>query len=513
MPKNPTEAECLLWFQNKENNPITRRKIKVNGPLYNNYHKHYYNIYQLDKKDVNQYIQDIEEVKNRPKKRKKSAKPEELSEETNIVGFPLFSDSMYVKRQQNPSRKYKWFNMIVPSSSERKITCKNKEENIKGREDKMYFYIDTYANIHKDKFIMLKNGNCFDVEVLMNHIICAFEEKTPFSDPGNIDPENSDKIWHNITDLKRFLAHRLIQKPNILPDTEWQYTKKKFIDNCKTFRSKVVKNKIWDMKYLELFEKNIQLLLEINRLAFVFHTDQPTNYFDPEKIKFKDLGDLDNTKIDIIYNELMEILNIHYKRDLNHIQHPDKLRHEIIDIFTSEGSNHYDALTKDLNHTFDQKIDILENLSYMYGLSQNFKESINAKEVFLKHMTTFPKNERKLIYRLLKHIIKSNECIHLLGNRLKKVFIKYWFLFLENKGINQKMIATRYIPKMYGKELNDRSIVKSELLKDGIEDIYGYYYTVTNNTPYWVNKMGKSGTWDGISLKDFDTITRRSHKF
>lgn len=512
MPKIiPTEAECILWFKNKGVNPKTNRRIKIDGPVYNDYYKHYHFVYKLADKNENEYIQDIKNFKEDKKKKHKRKSESSEIDTSQLEKFPILMDRRYIKKHNNPSKKFKW--TPTSGSSFRKITFKNKEENIKGRENQMYCYMDTYESIHKDKFIMLKNGNCYDVEVLMNHIVSSYENKTPFSDPGNIDPESTDKIWNNITDLKRLIAHRLIQKPKIISDDDWLYSKDKFIKNCKAFRSKVIKNQIWDMKYLELFENNIQLLFEINRLAFVFHTDQPTNYFDPEKIKFEDLGDLDNTKIDILYKELMDILNEKYKRDLNHIQHPDKLRHEIVDIFTAEGSELYDALTKDLNHTYDQKIKILVNLSYMYGLSQNFKESIKAKEDFLKYITSFPKKERKLIYRLLKHVLRSNECIHLLGNRLKKVFIKYWFLFLENKGLSKKTIATNFLPKVYGKELNEKSIVKSKLLLNSSEDTHGYYYTVLNKVPYWVNKMGRSGTWDGVSLKDFDTITRRSHKY
>ena len=520
MPKKiPTEVECLLWFKNKGINPVSKRKIKENGPVYREYDR-YYNIYGLDKKDENNFVKGIEEfkiekakkekAKKKPKGNRRSSEKSEI-EDIKIGNLPIFSDSKYIKKQEKPNKKFKW--TPVSASSLRKITFKNKKENIKGREKQMYCYMDTYESIHENKFIMLKNGNCYDIEVLMNHIISAYEKKTPYSDPGNIDPETADKIWYNLTDLKRLVAHRLIQKPNIIKDKEWSYSKEKFITNCKTFRSKVIKNQIWDMKYIELFEKNIDLLFEINRLGFIFHTDQPTNYFDPEKIKFEDLGDMDNTKIDILYSELMNILNDKYKKDLNHIRQPDKLKHEIVDIFTAEGSEIYEVLTKDLKHTYEGKIKILINLSYMYGLSQNFKESIKAKEDFLKYIIAFPKKERKLINRLLKHIIKSNECIHLLGNRLKKVFVKYWFLFLENKGASKKTIATKYIPKVYGQELNDKSIVKSELFLRSTENTHGYYYTVLNKTPYWVNKMGDSGTWDGVSLKDFDTITRRSHKY
>jgi len=499
--KVPTESECLLWFENKNINPITKRKIIDSGPVYLEFSRYYYRIYKLDKKDNKDNIEEIQIIPQ---------KSEENIE--NLSSFPILSDIIHIKQQINTHLKYKWESQ--GSDSSKKITYKNKSEHIKGRESQMYCYIDTYESIHENKFIMLKNGNCYDIEVLMNHITSSYDKKTPFSDPGNIDPDNNtDKIWNDLTDLKRLIAHKLIQNSNIIQDTDWLYGKKKFIENCKFFRSKVIKNNIWDLKYLDFFERNLSVLLEINRLGFIFHTDQPTNFFDPEKIVFEDLGNIDNTKLDVIYESLMKILNETYKKNLNHIRQPDKLKHEIVDIFTAECSEIYNIITKDLNCDYDMKIKILINLSYMYGLSQNFKESIKAKEDFMKHITTYPKNEKKILFRLLKHVLKSDECIHLLGNRLKKIFIKYWFLFLESKGIPKKTIAMCYIPKTYGQELNNKAIIKSNILLEDLENTHGYYYTVLNNTPYWVNKMGISGTWDGISLKDYDQVIRKSNKF
>jgi hypothetical protein len=411
--------------------------------------------------------------------------------------------------------EYKWDDQ--PTYNNHKITCKNKAEHIKGRESTYYCNIDTYESIHESKFIMLKNQTCYDIELLMKHIICTYKSKSPQSDPGNADPDKNEPIWSNMTDIKRFLAHPLIRNPDILDGSadQWTYSKEEFVTNCKKFRSAVIKTKLTDAKYTELFDKHLELLLNINRLAIIFHTDQPSNYFDPEKIKFENLDHLCPDKIDIITNKIIRVLNLKYSKKLQHIDDPDKLKHEVVDIFTSDDERlYYEEITQNQNleHSFDDTIKILVNVSYMYGLSKNFKDSIKAKSDFMTYLLTFTEPEQKLINKLLKPVMRSNECIHLLGNRLKKIFIKHWFLLLSGKGISKNDIATKHVPRVYSKSLNASMTIKSPLLNRNADSEMGYYFAVYKKTPVWVNKMGHHGTWDGVSLLDFSKVHHTSRR-
>lgn len=505
-----TREEWLRWDTNKLINPRTRRAIKVGGAPYRELQK-YYKKYG-NGNDIDVIVMPLH--KSTKAKKPTDKRPEPQSIPSTCTNQAILSNKQYIKSQS----VYNYYNFdkhktnVIDAGE--KITYKNKDKHIEGREDYYYCWIDTYKSIHHNKFIMLKNKTCYDIEILMNHIICQYKTGKPSIEPGNSDPDTTEKIWDNMTDIKRLLAHRLIKNPNIIDEKDWNYTSKKFISNCKTFRSKVIKSRLKNDLYINLFDKHFELLLNINRLGFIFHTDQPSNYFNPDKIKFVNLDHLDTPKVDDITQQLMDILSSTYKKELQHIDDPDRLKHEVVDIFTARSEwKNYDEITKDLKHDFNDKINILLNVSYMYGLSQNFKESIQAKEDFLKHILTYDKDEQKLIHKLLKKIIKSNECIHLLGNRLKKIFIKYWFLYLQNQGISKSNIATQYIPIVYDKFLNDTMTVKSTLFEKNTDRTHGYYYTVMNGIPYWVNKMGEHGTWDGISLKDFTDVVRRSRAF
>lgn len=518
--------ECKKWKANKYINPRSGRVIGENGVPFRELKK-MYNKYVKEGKIKEEEKHDDEDDKPLKKhdevyvKRAKGKKKKQMHVPTEIdktcKNYDILTNDLYVKENKlKDFQGWKPTHEESKSSNENQITCEYSDEHIKGREKKFYCYMDTYDSIDKNKFIMLKNRKCYDIEVLLNHIIKSYQKNKPRNDPGNIDPETNDKIWENKDDIRIILKHPLIKDQSIINDKDWAYTKKTFVKNVKTFKTKVVKNKLLDKMYLKMFDEHIDLLLNINRLGTIFHTDQPSNYFDPAKIVFKDLGDLDNTKIDEITKKLIDVINTQFKRELNNIEKPERLRHEIIDIFTDHyGSKIYDDITKDFEHSFEDRINILENVSYMYGLSLNFKESIKAKEDFHKYTTTFNEKERKLIKKLIGKQLNSNGCIHGIGLTLKGIFMKYWFMYLESKGMTKYDISLYKIPKTYGDELNEKMVIKSSLLKGDsyAEEERGYSFTYTGSTPYWVSKMGKTYTFDGISLVDYYESKRRSFRF
>ena len=223
----PTNDICIKWNNNRFINPITNRTIKKNGTPYKFFLKHYLlysnnlnnNIDLIDNNDNKLDKNNLNDNNKLDNKLDKKSKDKAL--ETKDIFIDNYLNNKLFVKTQTINKKYKWNNKECVFKF--KITYKNKTENIKGRENKYYSNMDTYNSIHEHKFIMLKNQNCYDIEVLLNHIISSYDNKIPCSDPGNIDPENSDKIWNNITDLKRIIAHRLIHNPNIIKKDQWLY--------------------------------------------------------------------------------------------------------------------------------------------------------------------------------------------------------------------------------------------------------------------------------------------------
>jgi hypothetical protein len=157
----------------------------------------------------------------------------------------------------------------------------------------------------------------------------------------------------------------------------------------------------------------------------------------------------------------------------------------------------------------DQKMTILVNASVSYGMSQNFRESIHAQHSMMNYLKTLADPDRELMLALLKPYIETDDCVHLKGSRLIQLFIRYWFMFLESVGIKRSEVAVRYIPRVYGGELNDLMEIKSNLFtryeneSDKHKSRMDYFYKIQNRKPYWLNKMGTDNAYSGVDLSDF----------
>jgi hypothetical protein len=160
--------------------------------------------------------------------------------------------------------------------------------------------------------------------------------------------------------------------------------------------------------------------------------------------------------------------------------------------------------------TYPQRMDILMNFSISYGMSQNFKESVRAQFDMMAYINKLNSHDSKLMLDLLKPYIENDDCVHGKGSRIQRVFIKYWFMLLETAGIKRSETALRYIPRVYGKELNDVMVIKSDLFLNydkGSSEKYkprmNYFFMVSKGSPHWVSKMGVDNTYSGINLIDF----------
>jgi hypothetical protein len=365
-------------------------------------------------------------------------------------------------------------------------------------------------DIHPSKFIMLNNNTCYDIELIVNYVANQYNIRENY----NIEPEYcKDPIWYNDNDIKKILNHPLIKNPEKLADNCYLYSKNNYLLNTILFK-KIIHEYNIDKEYFDLFDKYPQFLIGLNRLGTIFHIEQPTSYFNLDNIKFEEINGVVDDKVNIITDKLVNIIKIthHDKLINNDIKDLDGLIKEIDEIINEQEYAYFSDLVHDLNIelTHKQLQSIIKNIAQMIAFQFNFHEGTKAKMEFINYINNMDNDNKKIALSLVNDIIYTDECIHLQGNKLRYIFVKWWFKYLNYYGIKNEDICQKYVPLTYGKILNDISIVKSSLLEKYSETTHGYHPSMCPNkgNVCFHYKMGSIPKWDGINLKSFTFCCR-----
>lgn len=547
-----TDDECTFWYYNRELNPRSNRRINKSGRVYREIKKQFRSMVLRKRKyGNNEYILSLvpsQTPNNINTGQSHCSNDRTIHPSTSYISIPapklevseqnkkLLVDSEYIipvrgrlsKRHIKTSLSLDTSNDTTslfgpndPTGTTTTIIITEKDKYISGREDHFYCGIDTYDNIHEKKFVMIKNKHCFDMEILVQSICSSFEQGNPIREPGNTDPDRDvniytdadspgDRIWYTQRDKQVLLSHPLVKDPSCIPEGEW-VSKKSFLSNCIKLKRILYQDQT-DKQYMDLFNRNLHLLLNLNRLAFIFYTEQPTNhsnYAMASMIPMDEYSREELETIDVITEKLKMVLNRKYH--VSDIDDTEQLKSEIISIFTSEDmEEHYFSEITSM-FSYDEKMDILVNAAISYGMSQNFKECVRAQHDMMKYVQTLPDSDRELMLELLRPYLETDECIHTKGCKMIQLFIRYWFMYLEYIGMKRSDISIRYIPRVYGTSLNDKMEIKSNLflIDDGGKKSEKYmnrmnfFYKISNGIPYWLNKMGTDNTYAGINLVDY----------
>ena len=548
-----TDDECTAWYYQRDINPRSNRKITKNGQVYKELKKQFRLMVmrkrvQGNHEDLLSLLPNVNNISpNYDKLTRDATKISQGSQTSSSQATQpllkpklrisehskqLLADSEYIlpvrdrlsKRHIKASLSLDTQDSVVPKyeDSTSTIIITDKSSYIRGREEDVFCGIDTYDSIHENKFIMIQNKHCFDIEILVKSICSSFESGSPIREPGNIDPDRDcelsadadspgDRIWYTKQDKRVLLSHPLIEDPSCAPG-EWYYSKESFVSNCVTLRRILYQNEK-DEKYMELFNRNLHLILNLNRLAFIFYTEQPSNhssYAMANMVPMDGYSQEELDTIDVITEKIKMVLNRKYK--VSEIDETEQLKSEVIFIFTSElMEEHYFSEITSM-FSYDQKMDILVNAAISYGMSQNFRECVRAQHDMMKYVKSLPEHDRDLMLELLQPYLKTDECIHTKGCKMIQLFIRYWFMYLENIGLKRSDISIRYIPRVYGTMLNDKMELKSNLFMIENEDSkqgkkymnrMNFFYKISDGVPYWLNKMGTDNTYAGINLVDY----------
>lgn len=360
-------------------------------------------------------------------------------------------------------------------------------------------------DIHPNKFIMLGNGVCHDIELLVNYVVGRYHEKENY----NLDPEfQLDPIWKSKDDIKKILEHGLIKNPSKLKSKEYLYGKKSYVENTKLFKKIIYENDINKM-FFNLFDTYPDFLISLNRLGTIFHIEQPTSYFNLDNIHFKDIKGVNENKMNSLIEKLVDLIKSDYMKELTDVEIKDigTLNQKINKIITTYEYAFFSQIMEDigLEVTHKQLCGIIENISHMMAFQINFYEGSQAKIKFIKYINSMDPQNRNVAFSLVKDIISSNDCIHRQGSRIRGIFIQWWFRYLKHYGISELDIASKYIPLTYDKKINNKTLINSKLLDKYSEDTHGYHLVQCpdRNKPCWYYKMGGIGKWDGINLNTF----------
>ena len=365
-------------------------------------------------------------------------------------------------------------------------------------------------DIHPSKFIMLANDTCYDIELLVNYTVGRYQSKENY----NLEPEYQvDPIWHGKVDADKILAHPLIKQPGKLSSTEYLYGKNIYCDNVKIFKEIIHEYDI-NKPYFDLFDKYPQFLIGMNRLGTIFHVEQPTSYFNLDNITFKEIKGVNDENINEITDSLINIIKTDYMNELVEVEIKDMstLISKIHTIITQYEYAYFSQLMNDLKIeiTESQLGKIIENIAQMLAFHINFNEGSQGKMRFINYINTMDENNKNLALSLVNEILTSDDCVHRQGNKLRYVFIKWWYKYLNYYGISNKDISKKYVPVTYGKEINIKSVVKSPLLEKYNEKTHGYFPVKcpSRKNPAMYYKMGNIGKWDGINLNNFTFCCR-----
>lgn len=374
------------------------------------------------------------------------------------------------------------------------------------------YCLETIAlkDIHPSKFIMLANGVCYDIELLVNYTINRYQSKENY----NLEPQfQSDPIWSSKADIDKILNHSLIKNPKKLSPIDYLYGKKMYSDNVKIFKDIINEYDI-NKPYFNLFDKYPQFLIGMNRLGTIFHIEQPTSYFNLDNISFKDVDGLEDNDINAITDKLINIIKLEHMDKLTQVEIRDlsSLVSKIHNIITQYEYAYFIQLMEDLDIvlTDDQLNKIIQNIGHMLAFHINFNEGSQAKINYINYINKMDSHNKKLALSLVNEILTSDDCIHRQGNKLRYVFIKWWYKYLNHYNINNTEISKKYVPVTYGTDLNTKSVIKSPLLEKYNEDTHGYFPVKCphRKTPSMYYKMGNICKWDGINLNTFTFCCR-----
>ena len=364
--------------------------------------------------------------------------------------------------------------------------------------------------IHPNKFIMLNNKTCYDIELIVNYVANQYNIKENY----NIEPEYcKDPIWYNKNDINKILNHPLIKNPGKLSNNCYLYGKSKYVLNTTLFK-KIIHEYDINKEYFNLFDKYPQFLIGLNRLGTIFHIEQPTSHFNLDNIKFEEITGVTDDKVNTITDKLVNILKmVHHDKLINSdIKDLDGLINKINEIINENEYVYFSDLVHDLNIelTHKQLQSIIKNIAKMIAFQLNFHEGTKAKMTFIDYINNMDNKNKNIALSLVNGIIHSDDCIHLQGNKLRYIFVKWWFKYLNYYGIKSEDICKKYVPMTYGKTLNHISIVQSSLLEKYSEVTHGYHPSMCpkKGNLCFHYKMGSISKWDGINLKSFTFCCR-----
>jgi hypothetical protein len=370
------------------------------------------------------------------------------------------------------------------------------------------------SDIHATKFIMLDNKMCYDIELLITHVVALFKNGANY----NIDPEtNSDSIWNSQVDIVKIEGHSLIKNPNKLSEKDYFYGKSNFVENVKLFKTLIRAYDI-NKKYFDLFDKYPGFLLNLNRLGTIFHNEQPTSYFDLDKITTTEIKSINDDKLNRLMDLLINnVINKHseiFSRD--EIKDVNSFKSLIYDVIMVSECEMFHTILKDLNIvlTNTDLHNLIDNIAKLLAIQLNFRESSHAKLRFMEFINKLPDEHNKSANELINTIFEANDCIHRQGNRIRYIFVEWWFKYLKYYGIDADTIAHNYIPVTYNdgtpnmdKDKNDDDLffINSKILDEFKESENGYHLVMcpSKKVPCWYYKMGKINRWDGINLGNY----------
>lgn len=425
---------------------------------------------------------------------------------------PLDKLSQFVKKSNstfttNLNKKVKNVSVIKIRKTTKSITdAKNPS--------KMCLNSILLSDINVSKFIMLENRMCYDIELLVTHVVTLFKNGKNY----NIDPEtNLDSIWNSQVDIVKIENHALVKNPSKLAETEYLYGKDNFVENVKLFKTLI---RAYDVnkKYFDLFDKYPAFLLNLNRLGTIFHNEQPTSYFDLDKITSNDIKSISDDKLNKLMDVLInEVINKHsdvFSRD--EVKDVNSFKTLIYDVIMINEYEQFHSILEDLSIVLSNTDlhNLIDNIAKLLAIQLNFKESSHAKLKFMEYINKLPEEHQKTANELINTIFETNDCIHRQGNRIRYIFVEWWFKYLKYYGIDTDTIAHDYIPVTYNdatpqldknKNDNDLFFINSKILDEFKENENGYHLVMcpSKKVPCWYYKMGKINRWDGINLNNY----------
>ena len=374
--------------------------------------------------------------------------------------------------------------------------------------DKWCLHTVPLDEIHYNKFIMLANNYCYDIELLINYIVIRYQERENY----NLDPETQETpIWESEADKQKIKNHPLILSPGKLDEKHYFYGKKSYLQNLEIFRNILNESDI-NRDYFNLFDTYPGFLLELNRLATIFHSEQPTSHFNLDNIVFKEVHGISDTILNIITDNMIDLLMLEHQNTLtlNEFDNLRGLTNVVSQIIQEEEYIYFSQLLESLQIVLNQQQldNIIVNISQMIAFRINFNQASQSKMVFINYINKMKKKHKKLVLTLLSDILMSEDCIHRQGSRLKSIFVQWWFKYLSYYGFSHQYIMSQMIPITF--QSSHKYNINGYILDTFSEDTNGYQLIrcPKKKKICWYYKMGNVNRWDGIELLNFTFCCR-----